>query len=141
MIICSALSSHLGITSHLNLIAVGARLHRLCLCALRFAPGRTSSHLGIASHLNLIAVGARFELAVQLPVRQFSKLLVSATHPSHHPRLTEGKNNTFFSFLRIFLQKKSILVNKCSFFTGNSYLFPLMLLYTADYFCLYVKAF
>ena len=121
---------------------MGARLHRLCLCALRFAPGRTlSSHLGITSHLNLIAVGARFELAVQLPVRQFSKLLVSATHPSHHPRLTEGKNNTFFSFLRIFLQKKSILVNKCSFFTSNSYLFPLMPLYTTYYFGIYVETF
>ena len=31
----------------------------------------------------LFAVRARFELAVQLPVRQFSKLVVSATHPSH----------------------------------------------------------
>ncbi len=31
-----------------------------------------------------IAVEARFELAVQLPVRQFSKLVVLATHPLHH---------------------------------------------------------
>ena len=29
------------------------------------------------------AVGTRFELVVRLPVRQFSKLLVSATHPPH----------------------------------------------------------
>ena len=30
-----------------------------------------------------VAVEARFELAVQLPVRQFSKLVVLATHPLH----------------------------------------------------------
>ena len=48
-------ASHLTLT----LIAVGARLHRLCLCALRFAPGRTlSSHLGITSHLNLNCGGS-----------------------------------------------------------------------------------
>ena len=33
--------------------------------------------------LDLSAVRAGFEPAVQLPVRQFSKLVVSATHPSH----------------------------------------------------------
>ena len=31
----------------------------------------------------LSAVRAGFEPAVRLPVRQFSKLVVSATHPSH----------------------------------------------------------
>ena len=31
----------------------------------------------------LLAVRAGFEPAVRLPVRQFSKLVVSATHPSH----------------------------------------------------------
>ena len=31
----------------------------------------------------LFAVRAGFEPAVRLPVRQFSKLVVSATHPSH----------------------------------------------------------
>ena len=31
----------------------------------------------------LLAVGGGFEPPVQLPVRQFSKLVVSATHPSH----------------------------------------------------------
>ena len=30
----------------------------------------------LIAHLHIVAVGARFELAVQLPVRQFSKLLV-----------------------------------------------------------------
>ena len=33
--------------------------------------------------LFLLAVRAGFEPAVRLPVRQFSKLVVSATHPSH----------------------------------------------------------
>lgn len=54
----------------------------------------------------MMAVGARFELAVQLPVRQFSKLLVSATHPSH-PMFNERmakvqKHSVFESFFRIF---------------------------------------
>ena len=35
------------------------------------------------------AVEARFELAVQLPVRQFSKLVVLATHPLHLRSLKE----------------------------------------------------
>ncbi len=38
------------------------------------------SGLNICSS-RLSAEAARFELAVQLPVRQFSKLVVSATHP------------------------------------------------------------
>ena len=45
-----------------------------------YATPRTEVRYG----LNLVAVGAGFEPAVQLPVRQFSKLLVSASHPSHH---------------------------------------------------------
>ena len=49
---------------------------------LRFATARTLRFL-IPSNLHVIAVGAGFEPAVQLPVRQFSKLLVSASHPSH----------------------------------------------------------
>ena len=32
---------------------------------------------------SFFAVGGGFEPPVQLPVRQFSKLVVSATHPSH----------------------------------------------------------
>ena len=37
-----------------------------------------------ASHpVSFFAVRAGFEPAVRLPVRQFSKLVVSATHPSH----------------------------------------------------------
>ncbi len=35
----------------------------------------------VFSHPFLFAEAARFELAVRLPVRQFSKLVVSATHP------------------------------------------------------------
>ncbi len=34
--------------------------------------------------LSFRAEAARFELAVRLPVRQFSKLVVSATHPHFH---------------------------------------------------------
>ncbi len=33
--------------------------------------------------VSLLAVRTRFELVVRLPVRQFSKLVVSATHPPH----------------------------------------------------------
>ena len=35
----------------------------------------------------VFAEAARFELAEQLPVRQFSKLVVSATHPHLHLHL------------------------------------------------------
>src|SRR5690606_34576196 len=38
----------------------------------------------------IIAVGAGFEPAVRLPVRQFSKLVVSATHPSHRTLKERG---------------------------------------------------
>ncbi len=44
----------------------------------------------------IVAVGAGFEPAVQLPVRQFSKLLVSASHPSHLERMAKiGKAFVF----------------------------------------------
>ena len=50
----------------------------------------------IPSNLNFVAVGAGFEPAVQLPVRQFSKLLVSASHPSHLERMAKiGKAFVF----------------------------------------------
>jgi hypothetical protein len=58
------------------------RWERDFLRSLRFATARTLRFL-IPSNLHVIAVGAGFEPAVQLPVRQFSKLLVSASHPSH----------------------------------------------------------
>ncbi|MEY4142259.1 MAG: hypothetical protein RL110_1631, partial [Bacteroidota bacterium] len=45
--------------------------------------------------LHFVAVGAGFEPAVQLPVRQFSKLLVSATHPSHLVDWTAKIGNPF----------------------------------------------
>ena len=49
------------------------------------------------------AEAARFELAVQFPVRQFSKLVVSATHP--HLLMTffleiECKCTVFFQFVK-----------------------------------------
>ena len=59
-----------------------------------------------STHLHLIAVGAGFEPAVRLPVRQFSKLLVSATHPSHQTQRTDGKSSNFYEIkndLEIFI--------------------------------------
>ncbi len=38
----------------------------------------------VTTNIPFSAEATRFELVVQLPVRQFSKLLVSATHP-HFP--------------------------------------------------------
>ena len=50
------------------------------MTGLRYAPILIKFALTIfqflLAHLHIVAVGARFELAVQLPVRQFSKLLV-----------------------------------------------------------------
>ena len=42
---------------------------------------------------------ARFELAEELPLRQFSKLVVSATHPPLRGFISEigGKNTLFFN--------------------------------------------
>ena len=48
-----------------------------------------------STHLHFVAVGAGFEPAVQFPVRQFSTLLVSATHPSHQVQRTDGKSSKF----------------------------------------------
>jgi len=65
-------------------LAVEAGLPSIGRCS-RFASGRTRggfSSRNIVFQRNL-AVEAGFEPAVQLPVRQFSKLVVSATHPLH----------------------------------------------------------
>ena len=72
------------------------------MTGLRYAPNWSSIR-------SFVAVGARFELAVQLPVRQFSKLLVSATHPSHHvfnERMAKvQKHSVFQSFSLIFFNR------------------------------------
>ena len=50
------------------------------------------------------AEATRFELVVRLPVRQFSKLLVSATHPhfqSHSALELRCKDRVFFLILQI----------------------------------------
>jgi hypothetical protein len=52
-----------------------------------------------------MAVKPGFEPGVQLPVRQFSKLVVSATHPLHH-----------FQFFCLCFQKRC----KDSFLSENS---------------------
>ena len=44
---------------------------------------KTSTEVLLLRFLMLSAVRGGFEPPVQLPVRQFSKLVVSATHPSH----------------------------------------------------------
>ena len=50
-------------------------------CANKKGKGPSEQARGPFSFL--LAVRAGFEPAVRLPVRQFSKLVVSATHPSH----------------------------------------------------------
>ncbi len=40
----------------------------------------------------VLAEATRFELVVRLPVRQFSKLVVSATHPNFQNFAFEGAN-------------------------------------------------
>ena len=53
------------------------------------------------------AVRGGFEPPVPLQVRQFSKLLVSATHPSHRniPKKLDGKCNNWFLIDEKFLYK------------------------------------
>ena len=68
-------------------LAVGAGLPRppwrTRWSSLRYSTNPAGSHPNNVSPSKNSAVGAGFEPAVQLPVRQFSKLVVSATHPSH----------------------------------------------------------
>ncbi len=75
---------------HLHFVAVGAGLPTV----LSLRSGRTLWFSSL--HLHFVAVGAGFEPAVQLPVRQFSKLLVSASHPSHQVLRTDGKSSNSF---------------------------------------------
>ena len=49
----------------------------------RLKKEKTSTEVLLLRFLMLSAVRGGFEPPVRLPVRQFSKLLVSATHPSH----------------------------------------------------------
>ena len=77
-----------------------------------------SSKLGLSSWF--FAEGGGFEPPVQLPVRQFSKLLVSATHPSFpfqsiflhwlgvKPKAT-AKVLLFFDMTKYFLKKKNFI--------------------------------
>jgi hypothetical protein len=62
---------------------------------LRFASARTreGSHPEMILLLHYYAERAGFEPAVQLPVRQFSKLVVSATHPSLQMSKELGEQN------------------------------------------------
>ena len=73
----------------------------------------------------VVAERTRFELAVELPLRQFSKLLVSATHPPLR-KLAESifnsdcKGTAFFdtckSFARFFLKKHfKAQLSRCEF--------------------------
>ena len=58
----------------------------------------------IISLSNSAAEATRFELVVRLPVRQFSKLLVSATHPhfqSHSALELRCKDRMIFLILQI----------------------------------------
>ena len=99
-----------------------------------FVIGERSSKLGdtpITKKPTAVAVGCskaertRFELAVELPLRQFSKLLVSATHPPLR-KLAESifnsdcKGTAFFdtckSFARFFLKKHfKVRLSSCEF--------------------------
>ena len=68
-----------------------------------------------ASSLVKKAVRGGFEPPVRLHVRQFSKLVVSATHPPHrfikeHPRIVGGAKLAKGSVLQNILKKKISLV-------------------------------
>ena len=57
----------------------------LCLVSVSVLTQKSATYfrkLLILIGLNRFAERARFELAEELPLRQFSKLVVSATHPS-----------------------------------------------------------
>ena len=58
------------------------------MTGLRYIPNRPEGQF-------LCAVRAGFEPAVQLPVRQFSKLVVSASHPPHRDEAANVSKNMF----------------------------------------------
>jgi hypothetical protein len=53
------------------------------------------------NHLRLFAEATRFELVVRLPVRQFSKLVVSATHPNFHFRFASANIASKFELAKL----------------------------------------
>ena len=57
----------------------------------------------------IFAERARFELAEELPLRQFSKLVVSATHPPLRGFISEigGKNTLFFDTTARLMKKNN----------------------------------
>ena len=63
-----------------------------------------------ATSLQGFAERARFELAEELPLRQFSKLVVSATHPPLRGFISEigGKNTLFFDTTAHPLKKNNL---------------------------------
>ena len=64
---------------------------------------KTSTEVLLLRFLMLFAVRAGFEPAVRLPVRQFSKLVVSATHPNFLSALIsqmQCKITTFFGYAK-----------------------------------------
>ncbi len=66
-----------------------------CLCFFYYHNStqslcQTQKSLKRFNHLRLFAEATRFELVVRLPVRQFSKLVVSATHPNFHFRFASA---------------------------------------------------
>ena len=75
-------------TLHPELNALFQLIYQTLLVDLKQAcllvGGCKDNHLFLSCNcfFNFFAERARFELAVPLPVRQFSKLVVSATHPS-----------------------------------------------------------
>ena len=64
----------------------------------RFCPDLKHIETFHETSLQGFAERARFELAEELPLRQFSKLVVSATHPPLRGFISEigGKNTLFF---------------------------------------------
>ena len=67
---------------------------------------------------------ARFDLAEELPLRQFSKLVVSATHPPLRGFISEiGGKNTLFFDMTMASTKKNFDVD----FDIGFWLFPIFL--------------
>ena len=66
-----------------------------------------------ATSLQGFAERARFELAEEFPLRQFSKLVVSATHPPLRGFISEiGGKNTLFFDMPMVVRKKIVQSNK-----------------------------
>ena len=105
---------------------------RWCPFASELAWTSTKKRLRLSSQPFLgLAERTRFELAVELPLRQFSKLLVSATHPPLRKLAEIYFQIASAKVLLFFICARKIIVFFAFFFFGLYWLWVLRIVFSA----------